>query len=96
LGTYKFKVTAPGYSVDYHRIRLYNVSDSTASLLGTAEYAKNSQTSSSIEGIISIPSQKQFRIDHYCHNAHAANGLGVADTSGDQEIYTRVVITKLL
>lgn len=99
-GTYEINASAPAYMTGRHRIRLYNVTNSTTLLLGTVEYNNNAsgyaQTRSFIDGRITLSASIQLRIDHYAGVSNAnTNAFGVETSSGDIEIYTRVKIIKL-
>ena len=94
LGIYHIKASSPTYSATHNRVRLYNISDSTGSLLGTASWSQNSQTDSVIDDILTLNSAKNFRLDHYCDGGHSTNGLGQPSNSGEIEIYSKITIIK--
>ena len=97
-GTYRMSAEAPASSSLQHRIRLRNISDSTTTLLGTSGYcptAVSANTVSSIRGVFTITSSKTFELQHYFNTAQATNGLGIAATSGENEVYTMIEIQKV-
>ncbi len=106
-GTYLIMAKAPATSVNtlginMHKAKLRNVTDSSDTLIGTAERIKldsasgsTGQTSSIISGIFTIAGTKTFEIQHRCTETENTVGLGTAASFGDAEIYTTVMITKL-
>jgi len=104
-GKYLINASAPVYSVNNHKSRLYNVSDAISSIIGTSEFAGQTNvpttanypsSRSFIKGIITINSSKLFRIEHYTGLSQGGNGLGASIAiSGIAEVYTIVEITKL-
>lgn len=94
-GIYTIVVTAPGYEVDNHQIRLQNITNGVATLMGTSAYSPNSggsMTSSSINGQFAVSVPTVFEIQHMCATTQANDGLGIASGFGN-EIYTIVKIT---
>ena len=90
-GTYECSITAPGYSVDAHKARLQNITDTATTLLGSSAYANSGnavQVDSIIVGRFTIAAQKTFEVQHRCVTSNGTNGLGVASGFGVSEIYT--------
>lgn len=99
-GTYRINVSAPAYTVNRHKAKLRNITDSSDTLIGTSEYNAPSTgtvvTSSLIKGIFTITSSKVFEIQHQCQTTSGAtNGFGVESNFGVVEIYTQVEIWKI-
>lgn len=99
-GSYLFYASAPAYFVDRHQIKLRNVTDSTDTLIGSAEYATNgvadaSQTRSFVEGAVTIGSAKAFEIQHNCSSTQNDNGFGVPGNFSVGEVFTMVEILKI-
>jgi len=83
--------SAPGYQVNAHMTRLYNVTDGVVVAYGTTE---RSQATYGIMtrsfGRADIVAGKTYRIDHFCATAEA-HGFGYASyASGATESYTIV------
>lgn len=96
-GEYFIEVDAPAGYVDRHKARLRNITDGTTALVGTSEYHNATYGvvgSSKIKGRVVISAPKAFEIQHYTTLSNA-NGLGIATSSGEPEVYTTVKITKV-
>ena len=82
---------APAVNCDAHKTRLYNVTDATATAIGTAEYATSSSLISvKSRGGAPIVAGKTYRIEHICGNSKSTIGFGGAAGAGAIEVYTRV------
>jgi hypothetical protein len=96
-GTYLFSASCPGISINQHATRLYNITDSAVTILGSSEYtdqAINSQTRSFIQGIFTIAGTKVFEVQGQCQSTKATTGFGQA-TNIQTETYTIITITKI-
>ena len=98
-GKYYIEFEAPGFAVDDHQAKLYNVTDAADEFLGQNAYASNAAPetgSTSIgKGTVDINTSKTYEIRHYTNTLKASNGLGTAITTGSNEVYTQVTITKV-
>lgn len=90
-GTYICSISCPGFRVDGHKTQLYNISDTSQTLLGTAETSAatdNSTNHSSIVGQFTIAAQKVFEVQHQCGTTKTVNGFGNPTHVGGNEVYT--------
>lgn len=97
-GTYRVRASAPALGVGQNKIKLRNTTDSTDTLIGTQEYADNTNLGTSrsvITGRFSISSSKTYEIQHRVATTKATNGYGNNSNFGVDEIFTEVEITKL-
>jgi hypothetical protein len=99
-GTYLVKGSASAYFVDQHKAKLRNITDSTDTIIGTAEYATNGVADSSsnrsfLMGTFTIASAKVFEVQHRCTSTQATNGFGVNSNYGVSEVYTQLEILKI-
>lgn len=97
-GRYLVEGHAPGYRVDAHQSRLYNVSDSSILLVGTCEYSRTdylNMTRSSVSGIITLTGQKTLELQHYGATTFATLGFGVASGRSIGELYSVIKFWKL-
>jgi len=97
-GTYKVEVVAPAYDCGRSKARLRNITDSSTIALGTNAYVTTgtAMSFSHINNIFTISSTKTIEIQQYFQSNTSNQNGGVATSSGDIEVYARIVITKLL
>jgi hypothetical protein len=97
-GTYKIDVLAPGYDCSRTKARLRNITDSSTMALGTNAYVTTgtASTYSHINIIVTISSTKVIEVQQFFESNTSNQNGGVATSSGDLEVYARIVITKLL
>lgn len=99
-GTYAIFAKCPASYVGGHKAKLFNASDGTDILLGTAEFsgtanASENGTSSFIIGVFTITATKTFEIRHYCQTTNGTYGFGDKAGAGVSEVYTTVRIEKI-
>jgi|GEM_PF-3290000 len=94
-GIYQINSSSPCYLCQHHRIRLRNITDNITSILGTSEGFSygDAQNRSFIDGVITLSAKKKFLIEHY--SSYAAGSPGEPVSTGENEIYTRILIKKL-
>jgi hypothetical protein len=98
-GTYYIHASAGAYSVDRHKLKLRNTTDSSDTLIGTAEQCENAGTVSNrsfVIGRFTIGAQKTFELQHRCTTTITGNGFGLSSTFGTEiEVYADVQIWKV-
>jgi hypothetical protein len=98
-GTYYIHASAPAYSIDRHKLKLRNTTDSSDTLIGTSEQGENAYAGfnrSFVIGRFTIAAQKTFELQHRCTTTISTNGFGLSSTwSGEIEVYTDVQIWKV-
>jgi hypothetical protein len=94
-GTYRIFAKAPGYVVSFHKIRLYNVTDSVAILIGSNENSGGVITVSMINAEFTLASTKSLTIEHRCATTRASDGFGGATNFSEPEIYTQVLVQRI-
>lgn len=97
-GTYLIRASAPAYKVDYHQIRLYNVTDSAVIAYGSDEYCGSGlfvSTRSVLTTRFTIGGSKAIRLEHYGLTTKATNGFGVPNNFGGTEVYALLEIVRL-
>lgn len=81
------------------RLKIYNVTDSSDIIQGSNSYSETFGSIVSLNVILSgyfeIASQKDIDLRMYSEAARATNGLGQDVTSGDNEVYSEILIRKL-
>lgn len=97
-GTYLIRAKVPALQVDWHKAKLYNITDSTDDIIGTSEVSASANlyatSSSHIIGRITIAGTKTFEIQHRCTTTRANYGFGSTDNYSVSSIYTVVEIWK--
>lgn len=97
-GTYYINGYATTGGVNGHKLFLRNTTDSTDDLIGSSGRAFDgvaSNSTSTIEGIITIAAQKVFELQHYIGaNGSGTSGLGYAASASAVEVYTHIYIEK--
>jgi len=96
-GTYDIYVTAPAFNVNYHKTRLYDVTNSAVIMYGTAEESVY-QSRSSIQGRFTTAGAT-IEVDHICSTTVGSGALGLSSSTnigtGVIEVYTQIKITKV-
>ena len=90
-GTYEVDIEAPAVGVGNHQAKLQNVTDGTATLIGTSEQTTAASlvvTKSRITGRFTITVAKAFEVQHRCETTRSTDGLGNACNFGVTEVYT--------
>ena len=106
-GTYEIEATAPAHSgatggnVGHHRIKIYNITDSSDAILGSGAYVSTPTVSNQVTthtflyGRIIVTGVKTFELQHKVQTTYATNGFGVGASFGDSEVYSIVKIDKI-
>ncbi len=98
-GTFQIECTAPVFKATRHRSNLYNVTDGEYTVLGMNHFSRavlNHGDLSVLHGQFILQDPKVFEIRHWINEAQATNGLGRKMNDGSVEIYTEVLIRKLI
>ncbi len=99
-GTYEVQARCPAYHVNWHKARLYNISDSAVELVGSSEYTASTlfvSNASFIAGRLTVPSGgKTYELQHRCDTTYVTHGFGSrSDFTGAAEIYSTIVLYKV-
>jgi len=96
-GTYRVIGFCPAYSCGHHQARLYNITNGTVLIVGTSEYAANSDStvsSSKVVGRFTLSGTKVLELQHRCAATQATTGFGGANGFGLNEVYSVLEIWK--
>lgn len=97
-GTYLVMARAPVAYAGYHRLKLYNYTDSADLALGSNQYTPNNTsvyTDATLWRVITLAAQKTIELRHWVATGNGAvDALGTASSQG-AEIYAEVMIWKL-
>ncbi len=97
-GDYVIHATAPAYSVNGHKLRLYNVTDSSDIIIGTSEFAEGGTDTirAVVSGKFTIAASKALELQHWGAVTVATFGLGVAvNMDSKVEVYSEVQLWKV-
>lgn len=97
-GTYDIEAEAPANSVDDHKLRLRNITDSTDDIIGQVSRATTTNThmvAASLVGRIVINADKTFELQHRCTTTKATDGFGRAASFGVSEVFAQIKILKV-
>jgi hypothetical protein len=97
-GTYSLSAKCTAAQVLGHGARLYNITDSSVTIVGKAQYSDSAAlyatNESIVEGIFTIAGSKTFEIQHRSAATISSYGFGIANNF-QAEVYTVVSIVKL-
>jgi len=97
-GIYEVRASAPGFGVDAHQTRLYDVTNAAVLLVGTVEQCSGAtddiQTRSVIAGRIYLTTDTAIRLEHRCETTNVGNGMGQA-ANFTTEVYAILEIHKV-
>ena len=101
-GTYEIEASAPAHFCNLNKIKLYNITTSSDSIIGSSSDLSTVVGMSAIvsrsvlSGRITLTTASIFELQHHCTVTAATNGLGVAVNFGTEvEVYSIVKITKI-
>ena len=99
-GSYLIRWSAPGYGVNMHQTRLYDVTNTAERGLGSAEFARSTdlvQNRSFGSDRVTITANTTYEIQHRCSASRSDNGLGVGQSGAtlwSNPVFTIVEIYK--
>ena len=96
-GTYDCLAYAPCANGLAHKIRIYNVTDAAALLVGQAAYAATTGaiTPAIVAGRFTLSGTKDIRIEHFVNASQITYGWGLHVTAGDVEVYADIRLWKI-
>ncbi len=96
-GSYMIDAKVPGYLINQHQAKLFNVSAASDAIIGSASRSHPTYggvSNSIIMGQVVVAGPTIFQIEHRCSFTKADYGFGLASGFGS-EVYTQVKITKI-
>jgi hypothetical protein len=97
-GTYYINANGTSYKVNENVIKLRNITDSSDTIIGMAQFAwdgDESTASSFLTGRFTIASSKTFELQFRVTATNSTNGFGVMANVGVTEVYSDVQIWKV-
>ena len=95
-GTYWVEAVSVVSQAGLHQVRLRNTTDDTTALVGTSEFSGAVNTASRLSGYVTVSESKVFQLQHYTTSARADTGMGSPVSSGEVEVYARLVVVKIV
>ena len=94
-GTYEVDASAPAWGAAASQVYLYDATNTTTLVVGTTEFTSGgsplAQTRSFVKGRFTLAGTASLMLRHYTGSVNT-NGLGVAASSGQGEVYSDVQI----
>lgn len=98
-GTYYLEARCAHDNVRLNKARWQNMSDSTTTLLGAnaaSDFGNHGGWYAEVRGRFTIAAEKVFQLQHRCSQTDGVSGFGQACGFGDTEIYTDLLIWKII
>jgi hypothetical protein len=92
-GTYKVKAYGVALGVNFHKLKLYNVTDAVDIVIGSSEFASPAASinnHSFLEGEFTIADTKVLELQHRCITGKVSTGFGQPASFGVIEVYAAV------
>jgi hypothetical protein len=96
-GTYYIDAISTLFRVTDARIRLYNVTDATAEIIGLSAYCDDSDGDNvalNLRGWFTLAGVKTFELQYWAANGAGTEALGRSSDTGSIEIYTDIILQK--
>jgi len=97
-GSYFIQAYAPGFRVDGHVAKLYNITDSSDVIIGSNASCGSSMTTNApatVFGYFTIAAQKVFELQHRSQSTASDVGFGIRNELAIGEVYSEVFIWKV-
>ena len=97
-GTYDLQASAAMYLGAQGKLRLRNTTDGATVLVGMSNYSSTASGSTGaleLSGRFTIAASKNLELQYWSNGGQATNGLGVATSSGEVEVYADVQLFKV-
>jgi pimeloyl-ACP methyl ester carboxylesterase len=94
-GKYVVRIWSVGNHIEFHKVRLLNVTDSTIDGLGASSYVFGAQDHSELFTYLDISSAKTYQVEHWSQTGQVTYGLGQPVNNGTDEVYCQVLIQKV-
>lgn len=97
-GVYQITGYSAGFSVNSFKAFIYNITNSTDLMIGTAARSDNSDPSSAMSHFmdkVTLTGVTEIRIEQWVENTNGTAGLGKSVGDGAAEVYARIYIARL-
>lgn len=94
-GTYKVRARCPAFASNWHKCKLWNVTDAVNIFIGSNQFnPASTQIPSFIEGRFTIAAPKVLELQHRCTATLANVGFGIASNFSVIEVYSCIEFWK--
>lgn len=97
-GQYELEADAPAFKVDEHKIKIRNITAASDTAIGTSESTASTDdvvTRSFLSAAFTLTSSATFELQHRGSTTRATDGFGLANTFGDDEVYSKIRVRRL-
>jgi hypothetical protein len=98
-GIYDIEAHAPVFCVDYHKLRLYNITAAVDIAIGTQDKIASAESSGGlafVRGRLSVAANTVIELQQWCTTTGITTGFGIAaNINGKVEIYSDIIIRKV-
>jgi hypothetical protein len=95
-GKYNVKIWSVGNHIEFHKVRLYSVTDSSdGGRIGGSNYVFGAQDVSVLFCYLDIAIPTIYRVDHWAQTTQSTYGLGQPVGNGTDEVFCQVAIDKV-
>lgn len=96
-GTYQVLAHVPAYRTTQTRSRLYDTTNTATLVQSVNQIAENSYqgfTLSTVSGVFTLTGSTNIELQMRANDTQATNGLGAAMSTGEDEIYSQILIVR--
>ena len=96
-GTFAVTGFAPAQECSRSKLRIQNMTASTTLQIGNNAFANTTDGASiaTINSVFTLASASTIELQHRCSSTKASNGLGIASSFSDSEVYASIIITRI-
>jgi len=97
-GTYQVLAHCPAYKTTQTRSRLYDTTNTTTVVQSPNQIADNGNqgfTLSTVSGVFTLAGSTNLELQMRGNSSQATNGLGAALSTGEDEIYSQIMIVRI-
>jgi hypothetical protein len=97
-GKYIIDSSSPARSVNNHKAKIRNITDSTDTIIGQSAYSDSASATTKdaiVGGVITLVSSKTYELQHRSASTQSNTGFGQPSSMGVDEVYSHVKITKI-
>jgi hypothetical protein len=97
-GSYQVFASAPAFAVNAHKTKLRNTTAGTDIVIGASAQSSSAdatQSVSQLRAFFTIAVSTNIELQHRCGTTKTTNGLGVASTFADSEVYSQITIARV-